>query len=351
MKKKIFTAIIGAGPHANNWARALKKNNDYDLAFVNSRNIKLGENFSKTYNCEYEQDVIKLANNPNIDLAIFSTEPVIQKKSIYFANQKKNLILEKPLALEKESALEIYNACLDNKIICGAGLNRHYDTFIPKINYYLNKYNWTCHSVDYKSFLKADEISEEFTPERVSKHGDLIISGLVHKFDQINSILGPPKKLIAKKLNMTPNDILTQTQVTVEYTNNLLVNFMINNNCKIHHGEEINFYCDKGTIHVNFNLETVSVITNLLQNKISRSILSKFKSSFLNGNFFKFNFKKTLENYNFKVGGQADILNCFSDQYFTNNKTDLVNIDNNFLSVKMAFACYESIKQDKWVLI
>ena len=53
MKKKIFTAIIGAGPHANNWARALKKNNDYDLAFVNSRNIKLGENFSKTIKSAY----------------------------------------------------------------------------------------------------------------------------------------------------------------------------------------------------------------------------------------------------------------------------------------------------------
>ena len=61
------------------------------------------------------------------------------------------------------------------------------------------------------------------------------------------------------------------TDGVLYFSNNLLVNFMINNNCKTHHGEEINFYCDKGTIHVNFNLETVSVITNLLQNKISRS--------------------------------------------------------------------------------
>ena len=55
--------------------------------------------------------------------------------------------------------------------------------------------------------------------------------------------------------------------------------------------------------------------------------------------------------YNFKVGGQEDILNSFSNQYFTDDKIDLVNIDNNFLSTKMAFACYDSIKQDKWVLI
>ena len=107
----------------------------------------------------------------------------------------------------------------------------------------------------------------------------------------MNLIFGSPKKLIAKKLDVTQNNILTQTQVSVEYPGNLLVNFMINNNCQVNHGEEIIFYCNKGVIHVNFNLETVSVISNFLQDKVSRSILSKFKSNLLKGNFFKFNLK------------------------------------------------------------
>ena len=351
MSKKILTAIIGAGSQAHNWARALDIHNNYNLEFVNSRNKTLGENFSKKYDCKYEQDENKLAKNPNIDLVIFSTNSERQKKCINFANQKKNLILEKPLALEKKSAEEIYNACINNKIKCGAGLNRHYDTFIPKIKYYLNKYSWICHSVDYRSFLKSDNYNEEFSMEKIKKKGDLVLGGLVHKFDQINSIFGSPEKLIAKKMNTTENDILTQIQVSVEYKGNLLVNFMINNNCMDHYGEEIIFYCDKGVIHVNFNLETVSVISNFLNDRISRSILSRFKSNLLKGVFFKFKNKKFLDSYNFRVGGQKDILDSFSDRYFLNNKTDLVNVDNNYFSTKMAFACYESIKQDKWVSI
>lgn len=350
MKKKISTAIIGSGFQANNWANALKNHKNFDLKKINSSNKERGIKFAKEHNCQFEIDEYKIANDKDIDLVVFSTSPERQKKSIDFANKKKNLILEKPLSLDEDFNSQIYDTCKKNNIICGAGLNRHYDTFIPKIVSLLEKNNWKCNLVDVKSFFKKTNEFNNSNFKKKKYHGDLIISGLVHKFDQINAIFGKPKKLIAKELNYD-NNILTQSQVTVEYENNLIANFMFKNDSKNLDGEEIIFYCEEEIIHVNFNLETVNVIKNYLNKKISRSILSRFKAEILQGRIFKFEKRKFLENFNFRVGGQKDILDAFYDAFNNKYVKNLVNIEHNFLSTKMAFACYKSIQSEKWISI
>ena len=205
--------------------------------------------------------------------------------------------------------------------------------------------------VDVKSFFKKTNELNNSSLAKKKNHGDLIISGLVHKFDQINAIFSKPKKLIAKELNYDKNNILTQSQVTVDYENNLIANFMFKNDSKNLEGEEIIFYCEEGIIHVNFNLETVNVVKNYLNKKISRSILSRFKAEILQGRIFKFEKRKFLENFNFRVGGQKDILDAFYDAFYNKDLKNLVDIEHNFLSTKMAFACYKSIQSEKWISI
>ena len=93
----------------------------------------------------------------------------------------------------------------------------------------------------------------------------------------------------------------------------------------------------------------MNVIKNYLNKKISRSF-KRFKAEILREEYLSSK-KKISENFNFRVGGQKDILDAFYDAFNNKYVKNLVNIEHNFLSTKMAFACYKSIQSEKWISI
>jgi hypothetical protein len=109
-------------------------------------------------------------------------------------------------------------------------------------------------------------------------------------------------------------------------------------------------YCKNGIIEVNFNICTVSAIVNPFNHKYSRTVLSRFKDNLLRQHkIMKFEKKKTLFLESFRVGNQQTILGNFSGVFFDQKDADLVDLDSNYLSTKMTFACLESIKQTHWI--
>ena len=352
MSEQIITSIVGAGEHANHWANIIQKDSRYRLKSVLSRSEDIGLKFANRNNCEFVSSESDLLKDKELDLVIFSSDPARQILAVEFANAKKNLILEKPLSLNLKDMELIYEACKKNKIFCGAGLNRHYDSFLPILKKELPNLLGKCFYGEYKIFLKGDINEKQFSKEFVDKKGDIIIGGLVHNFDQINSLFGRPNFLMANGLKSSADGVLSHANASVLYKDKILINFSIKNDCEHDYGQEIILYCEKGTAHVNFNLGTVSFIANPLNSKISRSIISKFKYYlFSKKTFYKFKRKKTLFTKNFQVGGQKDILNSFANIFEGKKDVDLVNIEDNYTTTRMAFACYESIKNNKWVSI
>jgi len=347
--KKIVTSMIGTGSHAYTWANAIKEDNNFQLKNVSSRTESRGYNFAKHYNCDFVSDVEDISGDNEINLIIITSNPHRNLLAVDFAKKQKNLILEKPLSLDQQESDLIFSECKRNNVICGAGLNRYYDSFFPVVKKYINSLG-ECYHAEYKQYYKGEKTDQVFSLKRTKETGGLFLGGLVHKFDQANKLFGHPSSLIATEISSTNDNVLLATNVLVKYEDEISFNFSIKNDCSYNFGELMTLYCKNGIIEINFNTLTVSAILNPLNNKFSRAVLSRFKYNLLKKNkIMKFNKKKILYSESFGPGGKKNILENFSKVFYGHQNADLVDIDNNYLSTKMAFACLKSIKQKHWI--
>ena len=344
--KKIITSIIGTGGHAYTWGDELKKNSQYFIKNVLSRSEERGKKFAAYLNCGFAESIQNIYNDSEIDLAIICSSPDRNLLALDLAKYKKNLILEKPLSLNLKDAELIYKACKENGIICGAGLNRNYDTFFKKLQKHTEEMG-SFVSGEFKAYFKTTDIEKN-----IKNNGGIFLSKLVHNFDQCNKIFGKPKELLATELVAKNNNIITGSHAMIRYENNKVVSFNINLNNTNHFGEILILYCENGIITINFNLLEITSISNPLNYKYSRFILGTIKSNLLKlKKIPTFNKKKNILINNFWPGGKQDILENFSRAMKNQNDNNLVNIDNNFISTKMALACEESIKKKIWIKI
>lgn len=351
-EKKIITSIIGTGTHAYVWGDEIKKNSQYLIKNVLSRSEERGKKFATYLNCGFAESIQDIYNDSEVDLVIICSSPDRNLLAIDLAKHKKNLILEKPLSLNLKDAELIHKACKENGIICGAGLNRNYDTFFKKLQKHTEKMG-SIVSGEFKAYFKTTDIEKN-----IKNVGGIFLSKLVHNFDQCNKIFGKPKEIVATELVAKNNNIITGSHAIIKYKNNKVVNFNINLNNTNHLGEILILYCEKGLITINFNLFEITSISEPLNYKYSYFILKSylyklicFIKNIKKKKIFKFNKKKDVLIDNFWFGVKQDILENFSRQLKNQNDKNLVNIDNNFISTKMALACEESIKKKIWIKI
>ena len=344
--KKIITSIIGTGRHAYTWGDELKKNSKYFVKNVLSRSEERGKEFANHLNCGFVESIPNIYNDSEIDLVIICSSPDRNLLTLDLAKHKKNLILEKPLSLNLKDAELIHKACKENGIICGAGLNRNYDTFFEKLQKHIDEMG-SFVSGEFKAYFKTTDIEKN-----IKNKGGIFLAKLVHNFDQCNKIFGKPKELLATELVAKNNNIITGSHAMIRYENNKVVSFNINLNNTNHFGEILILYCENGIITINFNLLEITSISNPLNYKYSRFILGTIKSNLLKlKKIPTFNKKKNILINNFWPGGKQDILENFSRAMKNQNDNNLVNIDNNFISTKMALACEESINKKLWIKI
>jgi len=336
---------------ANEWANLVNKKNDFFLKNVVSRTENRGLDFANRHKCQFISNSNKITEDKEIDLIIVSSSPDVNKLAIEFSKNKKNMILEKPLSLNLNDSELIFLQCKKDKIICAAGLNRHYDTFFSFVETYI-KILGACFHVEYKKYYKGEKTDEEFSLERTQKTGGIFLGGLVHQFDQVNKLFGKPKSLIATEFGSTDENVIVDTNVLIKYEKGTTCNFSKKLDCKYNFGEFMTLYCEKGIIEINFNIQTISAISHPFNANYSRAVLSRFKYNLLNKKkLTKFNKKKIIASQTFWQGGQENILDNFSKVFSGEKNIDLVDINNNYISTKMAFSCIESIKTNSWVKI
>ena len=91
----------------------------------------------------------------------------------------------------------------------------------------LTNYLGKCFYGEYKIFLKGHSSDRHFSKDFVNKRSDIIIGSLVHNFDQINSVFGKPKSLMANRVKANLEGILLHANVLVSYKDNILINFQL----------------------------------------------------------------------------------------------------------------------------
>ena len=349
--KKIITSIVGTGRQANAWANLLKQNGNFILKNVLSRDQNRSLDFSNRHKCKLASNEKEISQDREISLVIITSDPSRNILAVEMAKSKKNMILEKPLSLNLDETKLIFSECKKNNVICAAGLNRHYDTFFPTVEKYIQTLG-NCFHAEYKKYLKGDKNDEQFSLNKTKKNGGLFLGGLVHQFDQANKLFGQPSSLIATEFDSTSEGVVVDTNVLVKYKNKISFNFSKKLDCEYNFGELMTLYCKKGIIDINFNIQKISVISNPLNTNYSRAILSRFKSNLLlRKKLMKFDRRKIIFSETFWQGGQKDILENFIKVFNGQKDIDLVNIEHNYLSTKMALSCLDSIEKKNWVQI
>jgi len=194
-KEKIKVGIIGAGGFikAKHLSNMLKLKDKYEIIAICNHtpgsSVKEGENYNVKY---VSTDYNELLNDKDIDLIVIGTRHNIHAEIVVKAiNAKKNVLVEKPLALTLEEINEVKKAINNNsEVNVFVGFNRRYSPFIQSIkkelsiknkpiviNYrinagYIDSNSWVqspkvgggrligegCHFIDLISYLSGGEL-------------------------------------------------------------------------------------------------------------------------------------------------------------------------------------------------
>ena len=115
---KYKLGIIGCGRISQKHAEIVTKyqKKKFDLTAAVDIDINRAKKFSKKFNVEVYSSIKKLLNNSNLDvIAILTPSGLHPKHAIYCSKFCKNIIVEKPMALDILSAKKMIKECKKNK--------------------------------------------------------------------------------------------------------------------------------------------------------------------------------------------------------------------------------------------
>ncbi|CAH1800841.1 unnamed protein product [Owenia fusiformis] len=120
--KKVTAIVIGAGNRGNNYAIYSKECPDFEIIGVAEPRERPRNLFKKFYEIPDDmvfkdwREAIKLKKCS--DVAIITMQDRLHKEAaVAFANQKYNLLLEKPMGVSASECEEIVSACKENDVI------------------------------------------------------------------------------------------------------------------------------------------------------------------------------------------------------------------------------------------
>ncbi|WP_223591740.1 Gfo/Idh/MocA family protein [Neobacillus bataviensis] len=118
--------------HADDYARQAIENEHLQIRVVWDENIERGIEWAKKMNVPFEQDLMKVLTNPEINAVIVDTPTNLHKEIIMLsAENKKHIFTEKVLAFTLQDCKEIYDVVEKNNVQLMVSLPRLTE------NYYL----------------------------------------------------------------------------------------------------------------------------------------------------------------------------------------------------------------------
>jgi scyllo-inositol 2-dehydrogenase (NAD+) len=118
--------------HAEDYARQANQNGQIQIKVVWDENVDRGQEWAKKLAVPFEQDLMKVLRNPEIDAVIVDTPTNLHKEIIILsAENKKHIFTEKVLAFTVQDCKEIYETVKKNNVKLMVSLPRLTE------NYYL----------------------------------------------------------------------------------------------------------------------------------------------------------------------------------------------------------------------
>ena len=260
-------AIIGSGNSALLFVKALNCFSNFKLICIGSRNLKSAKQISLHHNSKIKISTIDyVINSTEIDTVIVCLPPSLQPKIlIKLFKMKKNVICEKPLALDDKSAKKIYKHWIRSKKI---GLVNFCYNFIPEfieVKKIIKKNKLDLHTIKFDWNVSSRvNPSKIFWKNSFNQGGGVLINFGAH----ILNLFFPKKekiKLLSKyqftKINnkivaVTKSNDLPDTMTNIILKKKFLFNLNFSTISNPTFGMQIQLIGKKGSIILdNFNLK------------------------------------------------------------------------------------------------
>jgi predicted dehydrogenase len=340
----INTIVFGTGKHAEKWCKYIIDHEKYKLKYIISDSQERGNELAQKFNCKYSNNFQDLLKNNKIDLSILTSHPNKNIYAIKLAENKINLIIEKPLAFNLVNCDNILNSCKKNNILCGSGLIRYFDSYFEIVENYLEIVG-KCYHAELNILLNEDIRNKDlFSSETVDRYGDIFLGHLIHYFVQLNKLFGTPNEILATSIFELDLNLITSANVQIKY-NDTFATINLINNFKEEFGEVMKLYCEKGLIEINFNNQSVRMVKNPFNDKLTRPFLRKNKRSVFKAKFSDLKLRKEIESKNFSFGSFKKVLDSFSNIFLNLKDDEIVDKDKQYLVNKMSLASQFSIKK------
>jgi predicted dehydrogenase len=182
--------IIGAGKHGSRYAKHAAEDVDgMHLAAVCRRNETAGRELAGRLGCDFESDATTLAKRPDVDLVVVVTVPALIEPIVEAATEAgKHLLIEKPVALDLETAARIAGRIEQTGVYCMAGHTLRFNSVVNALK----------EQVGSLGRLDSLMFSQRFPPQpqlgwlddpALSGGGNILHTG-VHCFDSLRYITG-----------------------------------------------------------------------------------------------------------------------------------------------------------------
>lgn len=193
MPNKLRCAVIGVGNMGANHARVYFELPESRLVAVSDVNKKIGNAAAQKFSTHYYEDYLEMLEKEKIDLVSICVPTVLHYiVAQECANQKINILLEKPIAINLDYAEKILNLAQKQKIKFLVG---HIERFNPAIT-------------KVKEIIDKGELGEviNIIARRVGglppqiRDANIAVDLAIHDIDIANYLLGAnPQKIIVNK--------------------------------------------------------------------------------------------------------------------------------------------------------
>jgi predicted dehydrogenase len=121
---KIRTAVIGLGLIGTRRAITVHRHRETELSLLVDSDEHKAEQLASRFQCPYSTTWEDAVNQEDIELVVVSTpNNLLSPISIAAMKKRKNVLVEKPMALEPKKAKEMTHAAEKNNVICKVGFN------------------------------------------------------------------------------------------------------------------------------------------------------------------------------------------------------------------------------------
>ena len=133
---RLKTGIIGVGKHGQRYAKhAVEDIEEIELVAIARRDAARGRELAQRFGCELASDARALADRADLDLLIVAAAPVVISEVLPIAAARgTRLLIEKPVALNLATGIELATTIARTGVYCMAGQTLRLNTVVRELS-------------------------------------------------------------------------------------------------------------------------------------------------------------------------------------------------------------------------